>query len=463
MSPPEQHEWSLATRLSRWILVLTIVPVLLALLAGYIFLEATVSRELVALVEEELEETELCLRQGGTGQNGFAKIASELAAQHPSVRLAWRVFDLQGKVLGEYGDPDILTSDWPGPACVQQVRDLGEGLLTKSMVAPDGTIVGLILDGSGLVTVVTRYGMVGIGVALFAAALAFVASRLLVRKVTVLLDRVTESAGAPKGGLEGAPTEIRQVAESLHQVLRAVRKESEEARIFTMSLAHELRSPVQNLIGQAEVALLKTRDPQAYETLLTSQLEELNELADALDNLLAIFSTPAATNGYAPATNDSAEQFDLGAEAQLRMAREQQRATREDVVLTVNTHGNTEMAGNREAVLRGLRNVVANALNWSPRGSDVQVDIDGADEDIVVTVDDAGPGVPAPIRARVFSPFFQGPQRQAGRIGYGLGLAMAKKAVTAQGGTIQIGTSPAGGARFTITMPRQRWQTRQAQ
>ncbi len=459
-APPRASDWSLATRLSRWILVLTIVPVLGALLAGYVFLRQQLGRELTSLVEEELEETVQRFRQSDSPQEDLPQIAAELSAHHPSVRLAWRLFDSQGKtILGDYGERSILTNDSPSATCTEKIQDLGGGLMTRTIAAPKGLIVGVVLDGSGHVTLVTRYEIVALGVALFSVVLAFAASRLLARKVTVLLDRVTASAGTPsedfdpKIHLEGAPREIRHVAESLHRVLRAVRKESEEARVFTMSLAHELRSPVQNLIGQAEVALLRRREPHAYEALLASQLEELNDLANALDNLLAIFSTPAGSHGQA-ATDGHVETFDLGAEARLRLAREEKRAEREGVLLVIDTEGNTEMAGNREAVMRGLCNVVANALNWSPRGADVGVAIDGSEDDIVVTVDDAGPGIPPEIRADVFRPFFQGPQRRAGRIGYGLGLAMLEKAITAQGGTVEISSSPAGGARFRITMRR---------
>jgi signal transduction histidine kinase len=85
----------------------------------------------------------------------------------------------------------------------------------------------------------------------------------------------------------------------------------------------------------------------------------------------------------------------------------------------------------------------------------VNVDLEGAANEVVITVDDAGPGVPVELREKIFEPFYRGPAARGGRIGYGLGLALARSAVDAQGGRIEVGTSPAGGARFRVVLPRQ--------
>jgi signal transduction histidine kinase len=105
-------------------------------------------------------------------------------------------------------------------------------------------------------------------------------------------------------------------------------------------------------------------------------------------------------------------------------------------------------------LLRALRNLAGNAIEWSPPGSRVQVQLEGKNGEVIVTVDDQGPGVPPELRTKIFEPFFTGPQQKGRRVGYGLGLAIVRAAAVEQGGTIEVGTSDAGGARFRLVLPK---------
>jgi signal transduction histidine kinase len=181
---------------------------------------------------------------------------------------------------------------------------------------------------------------------------------------------------------------------------------------------------------------------------MASQLDELMELADAIDNLLAICARGGEPSPVAP------EQFDVGKEAALRLGRESARAAREGITLDVHVEGDTEIAGNRESALRGIRNVVGNAIDWTPKSGRIEVSIVGEAKQVVVTVDDSGPGVPEDQRERIFETFVRGTARSGRRVGYGLGLAIARASVADHGGDIGIATSPLGGARFRLTFAR---------
>ena len=108
----------------------------------------------------------------------------------------------------------------------------------------------------------------------------------------------------------------------------------------------------------------------------------------------------------------------------------------------------------REAMLRALRNLVSNAVQWTPQGGQVNVTIAATDLNVTLTVDDSGPGIPGPMRAKIFEPFARGGERGGERVGYGLGLAIVREAVEAHGGTVEVATSPIGGARFVVHIPR---------
>jgi signal transduction histidine kinase len=150
------------------------------------------------------------------------------------------------------------------------------------------------------------------------------------------------------------------------------------------------------------------------------------------------------------------EDFDLGHEAQLRLDREVPAAARRDVQLRLTRRGDLAFRGDREAILLALRNLVGNAVAWSPPGEVIEVTIEGHDDCVEVTVDDAGPGVPAAERDRIFQPFHRGRASPGARSGYGLGLSLTRTAVEAHGGSVVVDESPSGGARFRLRLPRTR-------
>src|SRR6185503_19453437 len=88
------------------------------------------------------------------------------------------------------------------------------------------------------------------------------------------------------------------------------------------------------------------------------------------------------------------EHFDLAQEADIRLRRDRSFAERHGVTLDFAVEGDTRVHGDREALLRALRNLTANAIQWSPPGARVIVELRGNNDEIVITVDDAGPGVP---------------------------------------------------------------------
>ncbi|MFT7669928.1 MAG: two-component system OmpR family sensor kinase, partial [Planctomycetota bacterium] len=143
-------------------------------------------------------------------------------------------------------------------------------------------------------------------------------------------------------------------------------------------------------------------------------------------------------------------------EARFRLQREINRAERVGVEFDIEVEGDGLMRGDREAMLAAVRNFVSNALDWTKKGGRVRLLLDGRGTEIQVAVDDDGPGVPQELHESLFEPFVRGPAAAGRRIGYGLGLALARSAAVAQDGSISVGSSDLGGARFTLRFPRER-------
>lgn len=270
---------------------------------------------------------------------------------------------------------------------------------------------------------------------------------------------VVSTAGAvaiPTGGErlapDSAPDEVRQVGEALNGVLDRIDAGLGDMRTFTASLAHELRSPLQNLMGETEVALLDRRSAEEYEQLLGSHMTEFQRISDAIDNLAAWCRT-ASPSG----PPSELETFDLRHEVRLRLARDERSARSAGVSLDITTSGDLSLMADREGCLRVMRNLVANAVSWSPVGGRVSVDLKADAEHVVLTVQDQGPGVPEDLGARIFEAFISGQPTEGRRSGYGLGLSICRQVLTDHGGTIRFENPAEGGARFEARFPRRRW------
>ncbi len=421
-----------------------------------VFVFDSVHHELDVLAENRLKELRVrFLAADPQTAEAFDGIASEIARSSADP-LAWRVWNVAWQwAEHDCGAVELLTDEVSKAGPKGQTVRLEGGRRWRTEVLQGDLQVSLLLDGSARFERMRSYRTWAAVVLLGGVGANVLVGLFLMRRSAKLLRQVAQSAREvrePQSRVEvdvsRAPDEIREVVDALQELLANVRGATERHRVLYASMAHELRAPIQNLMGATEVALLSRRDADAYRKVLVSNLEELRELGDAIDNLMTICAPRD------PQKAQPLEEFDVVDQARLRLEREGLRAERAGVRLRMETHGDTRMRGDRESILRALRNLVANAIEWSPKGGEVQVEIRADDETIAAVVDDSGPGVPVDQRERIFDPFYRGPSAHGRRVGYGLGLAIVKDAATRHDGRIEIETSPLGGARFRLTLPR---------
>lgn len=448
--------WTLAGRMTRLFTVSLVGVVLLVSVPSAWFLARAVEQELDALLHEELDELAADFHHTARDAAAFADVTARLNQQHPSNRFGWRLWNAAGNaVVAETGATALLPSRGRAPDALDRSERLSGDLRWRAVRLRSGEVAELVVDGSAQVAMLRRYGFVALLTVLAGAAASVVVSLFVYRHASNLLQAVAErarSVRSPEDDVdldsEALPEEVRGVALALQEMLTNIRDATAQSQLMTAGLAHELRSPIQNLLGETEVALLMDGGPEQYRAVLRSQLEELHALGDAVDNLVTLLSAP---DGRCPVPR---ERFDLAAEAELRLARESAAAERRGVRLELIGSGNTTLVGDREALLRAVRNLAANGIEWSPTGGVVRVELDGSGDRVVVTVDDAGPGIEKAARELIFNPFFRGPTASGRRAGYGLGLAIVRSAVESHGGEVEVESSPAGGARFRLKLPR---------
>jgi signal transduction histidine kinase len=416
---------------------------------------ATIQEEIGALAREELEETRAYFASGPTSLEAFADAARDMSMSHPENRLAWRIWnDASGELWTEFGAPELLALGPRARPTLSGIHAPQDHLRIATGTLDGGLTAAVVLDVTAQIERFRRFLLAAPGFVLLATLLATLAGHLVAQRVSTLLAGVAECARTeeavdrwPSPG--AAPQEIQAVVSALQDTLRRIREETENARLMIAGLAHELRSPLQNLLGETQVALLREREPGEYRRVLESHLEDLGELSRVVDNLVTMSSLEEARRRH------TVEHFDLAEEARLRLSREQQFARHRGVELRLVAEGPLRVEGDRESLLLALRNLVTNAIEWSPAGKAVEVRLAARPEGLEVVVDDAGPGVPPSERERIFRPFYRGPAANGRRVGFGLGLALTHSAVRAQGGHIEVGDSPLGGARFRILLPAQ--------
>lgn len=291
-----------------------------------------------------------------------------------------------------------------------------------------------------------------IGISL-AAAVAALLGWLAARQGLAPLARVTATARRLSAERLGeriaerdAPAEVRELAEAFNGMLDRLEASFRRLSEFSADLAHELRTPISNLMTETQVALSRSRAPEAYREVLVSNLEEFDRLARMVSDMLFLAQ---ADNGLLPRP---AEAVELAEEA--AALADFYEALAESRSVRIAVHGSACVRGDRLMLRRALSNLLSNALRHTPAGGTVGIDIHAADGEAALSVRNPGTAIPADQLGRIFERFHRvDPARSRdGGEGTGLGLAIARSIVVAHGGRIEV-HSAAGETTFTLHLP----------
>lgn len=459
-SPRVESPYSLTRRLAaRFAVTTSALIALYAIWAGYFAYDA-MRDDLEAFMVHETAELAKGVEQCGDDVEAIREKTRSISEVTDEPPCAFRVRDGEGRVLAQAGIPALLDLDIESiDPHTSWRRDLAAHRIGLRAVRVTDTDmqVEIIADLNPLLGDLLQYFvwallafLLSVLLAGFSGWFSAVSGLRSLRQVVRQARSIDPVAQRGSIHLEGAPQEIREVSDALNAMLERIEDGMANMRTFTAGLAHELRSPLQNLIGETEVALLSERTGEEYEQLLRSNLEDLDDLSDAVDNLVTYCRTSEP-----PARGAHCERFDLATEADLRMKRESRSAGRGGIELALTTSGETTLFADREACLRVLRNLVRNAIAWSPAGSTVRVQITGDGDRVAIIVDDEGPGVPPALGDRIFDPFVSGRTSADRRGGYGLGLAICRSVMSDHGGRVTYEARAGGGSRFIAAFPRQ--------
>jgi len=247
--------------------------------------------------------------------------------------------------------------------------------------------------------------------------------------------------------------EFGRLATVINDTLSRLEDAFERLRRFTADASHELRTPLTVLRSVAEdVALQGSLDPDACLDVIGSMLEEVDRLTRLVDSLLTLTRTES---GRLVLTNET---VDLKALAQ--SVTEQLRVLAEDKQqnLALEAPEPIRVTGDATLLRQGLTNLVHNAIKYTPAGGAIRVGVKrSASGGVAIEVQDSGPGIAAEHREHVFDRFYRvdaSRSREDG--GVGLGLAIARGAIEANGGRIELEAGARRGSLFRIVLPAAR-------
>lgn len=244
------------------------------------------------------------------------------------------------------------------------------------------------------------------------------------------------------------PVELAELAQSFNDMLARLEEAFLRLSDFSSDIAHELRTPVSNLMTQTQVALSRPREADQYRAILESNAEELEHMARMISDMLLLAK---AENGLVV---PHCETVHLASE--LRALFDYYEAVAEDKGLSLTLEGDAEVDADRLMLRRALGNLLSNAVRHALPRTPVQVRIAGLADLVTVEVQNNGEPIAHEHLERIFDRFFRvDPSRQRSSEGSGLGLAITKSIVVAHGGTISA-TSRDSVTTFTIRLPRVR-------
>jgi two-component system, OmpR family, heavy metal sensor histidine kinase CusS len=248
---------------------------------------------------------------------------------------------------------------------------------------------------------------------------------------------------------EGYPSELASLAATFNEMLDGLEESFEQISRFSADIAHDLRTPVNNIRGEAEVALARARTVDEYREVLSSCLEEAVRLSDLIGDLLFL------ARAESPLAQLRRESINVG--ELLSGIREYYEAPAADRGVSLSTVVPDEPVFaqlDRSLLQRAVGNLVSNALAHTPSGKSVVLGASVESEAVCIEVSDAGVGIPQEALPRVFDRFFRVDEsRSQASGGTGLGLAIVQSIMLLHGGNVEIASQVGQGTQVTLRVP----------
>ncbi|MCL5034742.1 MAG: heavy metal sensor histidine kinase [Bacteroidetes bacterium] len=387
-----------------------------------------------------------------------------------------RILDSKGRVIIETDRMDTIAPSYifPVPAglgatpsqAVMRKSPNGHNLLLMTALARVGNssgpprILQLALDISHEDELISDYRsrlllVLFAGILLSAAVGVFIAGRGLkpIEKITRTVQHISAHQLHRRLGQSDWPMELNELAGAFDGMLDRLEDSFNRLSQFSADLAHELRTPINNLIGETEVALSRERAAQDYREVLESSLEEYSRLSHVIESLLFL------ARAESPEAHIDRKEFDPFAE--IEEVIEFYEAMAEEKGVTVKSADGTSrdksiiVKADSALFRQALSNLISNSIQHTTKGGKIVIEVKrGPAMSVDVSVADSGEGVDQKHLSRIFDRFYRADSsRSEKRPGTGLGLAIVKSIMQLHKGNVSVTSEPGKGTTVTLSFP----------
>lgn len=355
----------------------------------------------------------------------------------------WR--DVRRALAGEYG--------------ARTTRDIADDPRTSVMyvAAPiygQGDIIGAVTIGKpvqsfGQFVEASRRKIITVGVGSLIAiiVLVVIVSVWLVRPFTFVTDYVQYVRRQRTLNLPRLGRRAMHMIGAAYQEMRDALAGRQHVSEYVQALTHEIKSPLSAIRGAGE--LLQEKMPeterQRFVANITRESQRIQELVDRLLELAALESRHRL---------DRVETVDLSHLVDEAVQAVRPGASRRRVSVQFAPDEAMALEGDAFLLQRAVANLLDNAIDFSPDGSQVEVSLNATSRHVEIQIRDRGPGIPDYARDKVFEKFYSLPRPHSGKKSSGLGLAFVQEVAELHHGTVSLENAPDGGAIARLSLPR---------
>jgi two-component system, OmpR family, heavy metal sensor histidine kinase CusS len=445
---------SLALRLSAWYAGSAFI----LLLAGTGFLYWELVQSFDTEDDQYLSEKVNTLREL-LHEHDFRTLKWEVegeSAARPAVEVLSRVFAADGAIVAETAGmrEQLPAPVFPAPNRIEY-RTFRERIFRVLAVRDPDYRLQVGVEVTFERNLLSRYrerlwSVLAMGLLLSAMVGYWIARRGIrpVEEIAATVRHIRSSTLNERVGTAGLPAELSLLASTFNDTLDRLEDAFARLARFSSDIAHELRTPINNVRGEVEVALSKARPPEEYREVLGSALEECLRLSRMIDSLLFL------ARAEHPETQIHREPLDVAGE--LSAVREFYEAAASDagVSLDLGVSPGVRAPLDRTLFQRAVGNLIENSLAHTSSGGHIRLEAVRRNGTLRVSVADDGCGIPAEHLPRVFDRFHRvDAARSQNSGGTGLGLAIVKSVAALHGGDSQIESAPGKGTRVTLSFP----------
>jgi two-component system heavy metal sensor histidine kinase CusS len=334
---------------------------------------------------------------------------------------SWRSLAAQGVISDSAGEQVIIVVARDASERSALMREYGADLILAALV---GSLMATFL---GFVTV--RNGLRPIG------TVAKKANEITSRRLDARLR------------VEEAPAELYELTRAFNAMLERLEDGMKRLSRFAADLAHDLRTPVNALMVNTQVALSRPRTVDEYRSLLETNIEDFERLSRLIESTLFL---ARADNEQVAVTKQP-----IDVRRTLDKVTDYFSGIGEEAGVLFSVTGDGVVLGDEVLVERAVSNLISNAIRHTGPQETVRIAVTDTADAVEIAVENPGPGIPPNQLERVFDRYFRGDASRSQASGSaGLGLAIVRAIMALHGGSATVASEVNGISRFTLTFPK---------